>query len=389
MAVENNARQFSASGNKLQLTLGEHQEEVSRTFIDFYKQRGYVHSPPVSLLAKNDNSVIFVGATITPLKPYLTEGVPDPGVCMVQKCLRTKRMDEMTDTSIIPEWTHYFTMCGILANPNRGGNVSNEAYNLLVNDLGISPRNLAVETSSEDIDLSDDWVNKGIEVRQDTHPDNYYQWQYGFSDIYGRGMNILLRIGSSEEYRDLGNLISVRNTDGATLAYEFGFGLESMISSIRGFKKPVEASLISSVIPYQEGLQEKVIDIIMAVTVIYHEGVKPGTGKERHIVKKLIKGLSFLRREMNLGLDQIDDWCHKFEQVEFGNQENSSEIIKEISAYEKQLSKFDGYIKNQFHAYQLRGDGRERLLETINKTGINMGILPADAEKILKRLLQT
>jgi hypothetical protein len=375
--------------NKTQLTLSAHQEKISRTFIDFYKERGYIYNPPVSLLAKNDNSVIFVGATITPLKPYLSEGVPDPGLCMVQKCLRTKRMDEMTDINIIPEWTHYFTMCGILANPNKGNDISSEAYSLLVNDLGISPRNLAVEISSEDVDLSGDWISKGIEVRQDTHPDNYYKWRYGFSDIYGKGMNILLRIGNSEEYRDLGNLISVRNTDGATLAYEFGFGLESMISAVRGFKKPVEASLISSVIPYQEGLQEKVIDIIMAITAIYHEGIEPGTGGAKHVVKKLIKGLSFLRREMNLSLDQVDNWCHKFEQVEFGNQKNSPKIIKEVSIYEKQLSKFDDYVKNQFHAYQLRGDSREKLLKIIDKTGVNMGILSVDVKKILGELLQT
>lgn len=387
MTIENRTERFSFdSANK---SLPEHQKEISHTFIDFYKQKGYIHNPPVSLLAKKDSSVIFVGATITPLEPYLTDGVPDPGLCMVQKCLRTKRMDEMTDTNIIPEWTHYFTMCGILANPNRGDDVSNEAYGLLVNNLGVSPRNLAVETSSKDINLFKDWMDKGIEVRKDTHPDNYYQWKYGLPDIYGRGMNILLRIGNSEEYRDLGNLISVRNTNGDTLAYEFGFGLESMISAVRGFKKPIEASLVSSVIPHQEGLQEKVIDIIMAVTVIYQEGIEPGTGKAKHVLKKLIKGLSFLRREMNLSLDQISDWCQKFEQVEFDNQKNSPKIVKEILAYEKQLSKFSDYVKNQFHAYQLRGDNKERLLKTIDKTGINMGILKADVEKILQTLIQT
>lgn len=387
MMIENKAGQFFPDlEDKPRLNLVEHQEEISHTFVDFYKQRGYVNKPPVSLLTKDDSSVIFVGATITPLKPYLIEGVPDPGVCTVQKCLRTKRLDEMTNVDIIPEWTHYFTMCGILANPNKGDDISNEAYELLVDNLGISPRNLVVETSSDDINLFGNWVNRGVEVVQDTHPNSYYKWQYGFSDIYGKGTNILLRVGSSEKYRDLGNLISIRNINGNTLAYEFGFGLESMISAIRGFKKPIEASLVSSVIPHQEGIQEKVIDIIMAVTAIYHEGVEPGTGGAKHVVKKLIKGLSFLRREMNLGLDQMDDWCQKFEQLEFDCHENSNKIVEAVLTYEKQLSKFNDYIKNQFHAYKLRGDSKERLLNIIDKTGVTMGILPADMERTLKTL---
>ncbi|MCX6816547.1 MAG: alanine--tRNA ligase-related protein [Candidatus Beckwithbacteria bacterium] len=365
------------------IDIQQEQKFVTDQFLQFYEENGYQSLPSADLLPQDDQSVLFTGATITPLKKFLEEGVATPGLVMVQKCLRTKRLEEMTNLSKISDWTHYFTMCGILAAPGRAETVANEAFELLINRLKINPENLLVEAASADRDLSTFWSNKGTRVIEDSQPKNYYHWHYGIPGISGRGINLQLRFGQNSTYRDLGNLISVEDANSRVIAYEFGFGLESLIATKHGFKKPMEASLVSSVIPYKEGLQEKFIDTLMAAAVIFHYGVEPGRGKEKHVLKKLIKGLSFLRRKMSIDNDQIKDWCEKFETVEFGNSDSGDKLINGIIVYEQQLAKFFDYAKNQVHAHQLRNDLGEKLLEKLNRQGGDMGILPVEIEEVI------
>jgi hypothetical protein len=386
------AKAIDYGNNEFKTTLpptdlkGEH-SFVSNQFHQFYHEHGYQLMQPTNLLPKNDESVLFTGATITPLKKYLIDGIPTPGLCLVQKCLRTKRLELTTDISHIPDWTHYFTMCGILSAPDRKEATSKEAHDLLVNRLHINPNNLLVEASSEDNDLSNYWTTQGINVIQDTQPQQYYRWQYGLSDIYGRGINLLLRSDDNSPYRDLGNFISIENNDNTVLGYEFGFGLESMLATLHGFKKPMEASLVSAVIPYKEGQQEKFIDTMMAAVVIYRCGVEPGRGKEKYVLKKLVNGLSFLRRKMAIDYDQIIDWSNKFEAVEFGSNTISDKLITDIQGYEEKLAKFLDYARNQVHAHKLKNDMGEKLITKLKNQGEMYGILPIEIDEVVKIVL--
>jgi len=369
-------------------SLQEKQAFVIEQFLQFYKERGYQLIEPENLIPKDDKSVIFTGATITPLKKYLLrEGIPYPGLYMVQKCLRTKRLDDMTDLKIIPDWTHYFTMCGVLSTVGREMEVANEAYDLLVNKLKIPKSNFLVDACLTDRDLSRHWQVKGIEIAENTHQENIYRWRYGIPNIYGRGINLLLRYNETDVYRDLGNMISVEDSDGKTLGYEFGCGLESLISKMLGFKKPLEASLVSAVIPYKEGLQEKFIDLLTAVVVILHYDIEPGRGREKHVLKRLIKGLSYLRRKMDISIEQVKEWCLIFEKIEFGESNSVDKIIVAISTYEDQLEKYIDYAKNQVYAHKLRNEINGRLREKLEREGNNMGILPNEVVVIIETVL--
>lgn len=366
----------------------ERQEFIRDQFLQFYQDHGYQLLPSAGVLPQDDQSVLFTGATITPLKKFLAEGLSSPGYCLVQKCFRSKRLDEMTDLNKIPEWTHYFTMCGILAAPGRLEEVSKEAYVLLIEKLKIDKSNLLVLAVSEDRDLSRYWSDRGIGVEEDNKSKESYRWKYGMPNIYGRGINFLLRYGEDHPYRELGNIVSVENTEREIRAYEFGFGLESLLATLSGFKKPAEASIISAVIPYEEGAKEKYIDALVAAIVLYHHGIKPGRGKERHILKKFVKGISYLRRRMNISLDQIEQDGGKFEDIEFGTAHESARKLKqEIITYEQQLLKFIDYAKNQVHAHKLRNDMGEKLLIKLNREGGNMGILPPEIDEIVNDVL--
>lgn len=369
------------------IDIAEGQRFIGDQFLQFYENHGYQSLSSAGLLPQDDRSVLFTGATITPLKKFLVEGLSSPGYCLVQKCFRSKRLDEMTDLNKIPDWTHYFTMCGILSAPGRLGEVSSEAYAFLIEDLKIDKNNLLILAVSEDRDLSKYWRDKGIKVEEDSNSRESYRWKYGMPGIYGRGINLLLRHGDGYPYRELGNIISVENAEEEVKAYEFGFGLESLLSTLHGFKKPIETSLVSSVIPYKEGLQEKLIDVLMATVVIFHHGVELGRGKERHVLKKLVKGLSFLRRKMNVSIEQIADWSDKFETAEFCDNNSRDKVITGVLTYEQQLLKFIDYAKNQVHAHKLRNDVGEKLLVKLRREGGNMGILPVEIDEVITAVL--
>jgi hypothetical protein len=358
---------------------------ISQTFQKVYARHGYEIVPEASLVATEDSSVLFTGATITPLKSHLETGFVVPGYCMVQKCLRTKNLNTLFDMNIIPEWTNYFTMCGILAAPGRLHEVNDEAYELLIQELRISPANLLIQASSLDRDLSDFWKDKGVEVVEDSEPQTFYRWKYGMPNIGGRGINILFRGHKEDTYRDLGNVISVEDTQGTVRAYEFGFGLESVLSKMHAFHKPMEASLVSTVIPYEEGPKEKLVNALMTATLLYHHDIEPGRGKEQHVLKKIVKGISFIRRQLDISVDQIKTDSNLFEMAEFPQSANQSgdRLAEGIIAYETQLAKFLDYARNQHHAHTLRADVGEKLNKKLKNQGDIMGICTPDVETVI------
>lgn len=361
---------------------------ICERFKQLYTERGYKFFPSASLLTEEDTSVIFTGATITPLKRFLEEGVQSPGYFMVQKCLRTQGLEKICDLDVIPTGVNYFTMCGILASPDRIDDVSAEAYELLVDRLQIPVQNIQIHASSNDRDLSGSWNERGVEIEEDSLPVNSYRWKYGIPDIYGRGINFLVRFDDSDDYTEVGNIISILDSNDRVRAYEFGFGLESLLAKMYGFKKSTQANLVSAVIPYEEGPKEKLVNALVTSVVLYHFGIEPGRGKARHILKKHVKGLSFLRRKIGISIDQIKDYSDLYEQAEFMEVLNSgSKLIAGIMAYEGQLAKFIDYARNQVHAHKLRNEMGECLVQKLRKVGENMGILTPEIENVVSTVL--
>lgn len=386
---EDNAANFTDENHTSPVNdIKKEQAAICDQFSQFYTECGYQFVPSQGLLPSEDKTVIFTGATITPLKKTLLEGVSFPGYFMIQKCLRTKDLNSIYDVTTIPDWTNYFTMCGVLASPKPIDEVSEEALELFTQRLQIPQGNIMVLSSSQDRDLSQYWKDKGFAVEENSKPEEFYRWHYGIPNIYGRGITFLLRFNEEDSYRELGNVISIHDDDGKLKAYEFGFGLESLLSKLHGFKKPMEASVVSDVIPYEEGLMEKVINALVTSTVLYHHGIEPGRGRERYILKKIVKGLSFLRRQMGISLDQIKNYSDIYEQAEFSTtSESGDKLVAGITAYENQMTKFTNYASNQVHAHKLKNNVGEYLLEKLKREGRNMGILPPDIDEIVNTVL--
>ncbi|MER5337569.1 alanine--tRNA ligase-related protein [Micromonospora sp. NPDC002717] len=76
-------------------------DPISRTFVDFFRQRGHELVPDGSLIPPPGDPVLFTTSGMHPLTPYL-EGRPHPlgrRLVNVQRCLRTTDLDEVGDTT--------------------------------------------------------------------------------------------------------------------------------------------------------------------------------------------------------------------------------------------------------------------------------------------------
>lgn len=386
--VEDGSNSLGRDPISTTVNIGERQRFICAQFSQLYSELGYQSVPPEGLLPTEDTTVIFTGATITPLKKFLFEGITPPGYFIVQKCLRTQGTNAICDLNVIPSGMNYFTMCGILASPERREEVANEGYDLLVNRFGIPKKNLLIQATSSDKNLSQPWKDKGIIVEEDKQPEDSYRWRYGIPDAYGRGINIFLRFNNNDAFREIGNQISIHDGTGRIIGYEFGFGLESLLAKMNGFKKSTEANTVSAAIPYEEGVREKLVNALATCVVLYHHGINPGKGKERYILKKYVKGLSFLRRQLDVSIDQLREYGDAYESAEFTTAHDSGNKVAEgVIAYENKLSKFLAYAKNQVHAHRLRGSVDEYLREKLLREGNNMGILPVEINEIVNVVL--
>ena len=73
--------------------------ETTRTFLEFFRNRGHQVVQGSSLVPPDDGPVLFTTSGMHPLTPYL-EGLPHPGgrwLTSVQRCVRTTDLAEVGD----------------------------------------------------------------------------------------------------------------------------------------------------------------------------------------------------------------------------------------------------------------------------------------------------
>lgn len=361
---------------------------IKNGFSDFYGRRCcYSNISEYPIVAKEDETVIFTGATITPFMPRLISGTEYPELFLIQPCLRTNNINSAYDENHIPEYMSYFTMCGTLSPPKKKDETINDAYNLLTDVYKIIPEDIIVRSSSRDKDLTNDLKEKVL-VEENTKPNSYYDWKYGREEISGRGITFAVRGGEGIDYRDIGNIVAIEKS-GSISGYEFGFGVETLLSRIYGLTRPVEAARISQIITFEPGINEKFSDLLVASIVMFQNGVIPGTGKEKHVLKTYLKALSYWQRNLNIPINQIKNWADVFSKNEFGETGENGEKIKiYLEKYNQKINEYKDYINNQLHAWQIKGIKNPETLKNhlFEKAGY-FQLNSIDAKNIINNLL--
>lgn len=131
--------------------------KLRKKFINFFISKGHKQIPSVSLIPKDDPTILFTPAGMSPLVPYLM-GEPHPlgkRLCSVQKCLRTDDIEEVGDLT-------HFTFFEMLGNWSLGDYFKKEmiewSFEFLTEKkwLGLDPTKIYVSVFEGDKDAPKD-----------------------------------------------------------------------------------------------------------------------------------------------------------------------------------------------------------------------------------------
>ena len=139
-------------------------QEIIRTYIDFFVSKGHLEIPSASLIPKNDPSLLWVNAGVTPLKKYFDGSVipQNRRLTSCQKCIRTGDIEEVGNTA------RHHTFFQMLGNFSIGDYFRKEAltwaFELLTSEkyFGLPIDKLYVTVYPDDLESYNLWQELGM-----------------------------------------------------------------------------------------------------------------------------------------------------------------------------------------------------------------------------------
>jgi len=288
---------------------------ISRTFIDFFLDRGHVPTTGSTLIPHLGDPVLFTTSGMHPLTPYL-EGEPHPlgrRLVGIQRCLRTTDLDEVGD----PTHLTVFEMLGSWSLGDYGSSQTLRwGYELLTGGYGIDPGQLYVTVFGGDDQVPLDqeslrtWQELGVPIELTTD-DNW--WSNGPTGPCGPDSEIFVWTGEGEpegtpttddRWVEVWNhvMMRYRRLDDGSLEplkqqnVDTGLGLERLTMLLEGKDSVYETSLFEPwmrIIPKLWKLDERsrriVIDHLRSSIVIVGDGVHPSNTGRGYVLRRLIR----------------------------------------------------------------------------------------------------
>lgn len=307
--------------------------EFTLNFKKYYQGLGYQEEPPVPISSGVDPTVRFVGSHISVLKPHLFPGgIPQPGIFLVQNCIRTQNLKRLYDDSYFPRWGSFFPSLGTISPPDGLDRVVTEAMGLLTEVFKIDKDFIIARVTKEDSDLfsSATKVFEPNKLEIDTMPINYYRHKLGVPELKGRNFNFALKNCDNNEFADIGNAI-VLERDGSPVAVELALGSTTIIKQIFGLGHVLDCHSIVGLEEKEQPFGIKLTDCLITSLYLYRENLRSGgTDNRRRILRKYLEGIRYFEKKLNVNNKTLEKIIIKSERFEFGDIKISSDLVSDL-----------------------------------------------------------
>ncbi|MBQ2872524.1 MAG: alanine--tRNA ligase [Bacilli bacterium] len=384
--------------------------EIIRTYIEFFKERGHSEIESASLIPHDDPTVLWINAGVTPLKKYFDGTIVPQNRRMTscQKCIRTGDIESVGRTA------RHHTFFQMLGNFSIGDYFKTEAltwaYELLTSPkyFGIDKEKLYVTIYPSDKEAYDLWINLGMPKDHIIKLRNNY-WEIGEgpsgpdSEIFfdrgpkfdpnKQGIKLLEKELENDRYIEIwNNVFSQYNAvEGVprdkyeelpSKNIDTGMGVERMACIMQQTETNYETDLFMPImkkleeivlIKYLGQMEFKVIaDHIRTLTFALSDGASFENYGRGYVLRRLLRRASRMGRKLNIShtfmASLVDVVVDIYREI-YPELEKNRNMVKELITKEEEL----------FQKTLLQG---EKKLEEIFSTSKNKMISGEDAFKL-------
>lgn len=311
--------------------LSHHQ--IRESFLNFFKSKGHVVLPSVSVISKNDPSLMFVNAGMNAFKNIFlgTEAPAHPTVCNAQKCIRISgKHNDLDEVGL--DSTHH-TFFEMLGNWSFGAYYKHEAiawaWELLTEVWKLSQERLFVTVYREDDEAAQIWSEvSGLppeRIMKFGDKDNFWEMgavgpcgpcseiHYDRGDIATREATFSHPIegvnGENERYVEIWNLVFIQSNRLPDSRLEplparhidTGMGLERIVGILQNktsnydtdLFRPLIATLEQiSGIAYNEETRipfRVIVDHIRMLCVCLSDGERPSNEGRGYVMRRVLR----------------------------------------------------------------------------------------------------
>ena len=353
-------------------------EEIINTYFDYFKSHGHTVIESAPLIPKDDPSILWINAGVTPLKKYFDGRVvpENKRLVSVQKCIRTGDIESVGKTA------RHHTFFQMLGNFSIGDYFKKEAitmaFELLTSDkyYGIPKDKLYMTVYPDDTEAYDTWVKVGVEPSHIIKLEGNY-WEIGEgpsgpdSEIFfdrgekydkkKLGIKLLQEEIENDRYIEIwNNVFSQYNAEEGIPRSEYkelphknidtGMGVERMACIMQETETNYETDLFMPIINkieeiskvlYKGQMEFKVIaDHIRTLVFALSDGAVFDNYGRGYVLKRLLRRSVRMGKKLGINksflADLVDVVVDKYIGV-YRNLNNNISEIKELITKEEEL----------------------------------------------------
>ena len=302
---------------------------ISNAFCEFFISQWYSTEDPVSINSGIDDSVYFIWAPTSVLKPYLLNWtIPEKGICMQQPSFRTHNAKRLKDDTPIRRWST-FTGISCMSNYYDWQILLKDTIDFLQNVLKIPLSNIAINISSKDMDLLEllESVWNPIALVFDTKDPKYYTHRYWLDDITWRNFNFVLKDEKSWLFNDIGNYIIIEDAE-KKYWIESWFGNNVIMKEVYSLDHVLDCSFISNIVPWNSVAHRKLQDSIIVSFLMCELGIIPRRHETKwRVFKRYLSWIKYNQEKLNIGFDELEKILKIYEEMQYGCCKYSDFII--------------------------------------------------------------